>query len=185
MRRVRGGCGLIPARAGTTLYVPRLGVSVGAHPRSRGDHTCTAVRRRGFVGSSPLARGPRYHYSRGARPCGLIPARAGTTRWSLFCGLVYRAHPRSRGDHLSHAVTRFQVVGSSPLARGPQCTPAGLLQARGLIPARAGTTKYSTEPNVYRGAHPRSRGDHSQISSSRWRPWGSSPLARGPPVLHA
>ena len=50
--------GLIPARAGTTASVRMNSTSIGAHPRSRGDHSssCPSVATR--EGSSPLARGP-------------------------------------------------------------------------------------------------------------------------------
>ena len=54
-----------------------------------------------------------------------------------------------------------------------------LIYALGLIPARAGNT-YPVLPNRnYTGAHPRSRGEHSKISSWWTVSTGSSPLARG------
>ena len=51
--------------------------------------------------------------------------------------------------------------------------------ARGLIPARAGNTpKYGSPVHMHR-AHPRSRGEHENYHSRRYRVQGSSPLARG------
>ena len=52
--------GLIPARAGTTDACPCLGFLSRAHPRSRGDHTASARANSSGLGSSPLARGPRF-----------------------------------------------------------------------------------------------------------------------------
>ena len=52
--------GLIPARAGTTIAVFRHIAVSWAHPRSRGDHQLGADIMAYQLGSSPLARGPRF-----------------------------------------------------------------------------------------------------------------------------
>ena len=74
-------------------------------------------------------------------------------------------------------------MGSSPLARGPRSMARFGDIVLGLIPARAGTTirrlPYPPRPR----AHPRSRGDHFQISRQNSTVSGSSPLARGPPPV--
>ena len=49
--------GLIPARAGNTVYASWVPRKFRAHPRSRGEHGAQAARAAGEVGSSPLARG--------------------------------------------------------------------------------------------------------------------------------
>ena len=49
--------GLIPARAGNTNAESELFITVGAHPRSRGEHSWSYQRPGHAVGSSPLARG--------------------------------------------------------------------------------------------------------------------------------
>ena len=70
-------------------------------------------------------------------------------------------------------------AGSSPLARGTPYLGAHVLQARGLIPARAGNTpapRYAARP-IW--AHPRSRGEHVVFMVSHSPAAGSSPLARG------
>ena len=92
-------CGIIPARAGFTSPPPRRGRRHGIiparagftppptsrpifgtdHPRSRGVYVCGIVCVRGYVGSSPLARGLRVFcvsFQGGGR---IIPARAGFT----------------------------------------------------------------------------------------------------------
>ena len=91
--------GLIPARAGNTVLRSSSPHRVGAHPRSRGEHTRIVTLHALATGSSPLARGtPRLPWTRRWR-CGLIPARAGNTgAWSWSRSNSW-AHPRSRGEH--------------------------------------------------------------------------------------
>ena len=120
--RVPMRSGLIPARAGTTHLPERKSKMSRAHPRSRGDHLRGGAVVACGEGSSPLARGPLGdgHYQDRRR--GLIPARAGTTQHHAYNVLedyrliparagttpqfnrfrcLSRAHPRSRGDHVS------------------------------------------------------------------------------------
>ena len=91
---------------------------------------------------------------------GLIPARAGNTDAVLPLTSYLRAHPRSRGEHLTMPSTAGVASGSSPLARG---TPSHRLRRGfpcGLIPARAGNTLRGLGYAAVRRAHPRSRGEH-------------------------
>ena len=113
--------GLIPARAGNTSPVALLLCELRAHPRSRGEHPPVMVSVGSWVGSSPLARGTLNGFCRPLLTTGLIPARAGNTKSSLIFRESLRAHPRSRGEHLSKDWHRAIAAGSSPLARG---TPA-------------------------------------------------------------
>ena len=110
--------GLIPARAGNTPLLNLPFSRVRAHPRSRGEHVLLVSRQNGKSGSSPLARGTRYSGRAGAIPRGLIPARAGNTRITRICSWPAWAHPRSRGEHLYNEDGDFDLLGSSPLARG-------------------------------------------------------------------
>ena len=133
--------GLIPARAGTTCP-PRVGwYSRRAHPRSRGDHCTITPPPPRIPGSSPLARGPHVAALSHVGVAGLIPARAGTTLGRGGLSSHLGAHPRSRGDHHIQTDNAFFGSGSSPLARGPPRWLRGRPPARGLIPARAGTTR--------------------------------------------
>ena len=131
-----------------------------AHPRSRGDHMESPLKSQASLGSSPLARGPPLLANGDVWPHGLIPARAGTTAGG---------GGNDAGD-----------MGSSPLARGPPGPVCFRRFAPGLIPARAGTTLQPYPELGKSGAHPRSRGDHSQSRVSVRGLQGSSPLARGP-----
>ena len=110
--------GLIPARAGNTLSFRAWGLVVGAHPRSRGEHSAVSVTARWQTGSSPLARGTRYRRVTYPAASGLIPARAGNTARALPRAGHPRAHPRSRGEHVTAVAVVAAPRGSSPLARG-------------------------------------------------------------------
>ena len=118
-----GGGGLIPAHAGkTTLCGARLSPT-SAHPRSRGEnHPSVQAGMRGR-GSSPLTRGKRPRTARRIRHQRLIPAHAGKTSRSASAPGRTAAHPRSRGENGSVALSGGQVTGSSPLTRGkPTCS---------------------------------------------------------------
>ena len=181
-RRQLRGCGLIPARAGTTGDGGDVSAAGGAHPRSRGDHVTTVKIKTGAPGSSPLARGPRAHVGCEVDGAGLIPARAGTTAGLGHTKVSVWAHPRSRGDHRILRIFQHALMGSSPLARGPPRNAQAPQEQPGLIPARAGTTGGDLHVDALAGAHPRSRGDHPNSTRGAENLTGSSPLARGPPV---
>mgnify|MGYP000589932462 CR=1 FL=1 len=111
-----------------------------------------------------------------------IPARAGNTRHRLAWISLASAHPRSRGEHVGAVRLDELFRGSSPLARGkfprrPREEP-GLR----LIPARAGNITSSSSPKFSCSAHPRSRGEHTEVGDARQATEGTSPLARGTSV---
>ena len=176
------GVGLIPARAGNTSPCPALPGLRRAHPRSRGEHDRIRSAAARCVGSSPLARGTPRQPRRRAPTMRLIPARAGNTPECFDCMMRDRAHPRSRGEHGILCAALGYLSGSSPLARGTLGRFGLLSHGSGLIPARAGNTYSHPRYVVARRAHPRSRGEHNEISYTRFFAWGSSPLARGTPV---
>ena len=133
--------GLIPARAGNTLSRVVWILAIGAHPRSRGEHSVVCKSPWTSKGSSPLARGTLAARSSVLSRVGLIPARAGNTAFLRRVRARLRAHPRSRGEHAAVLCVGVILSGSSPLARG---TPANVFPHRGnngLIPARAGNTQ--------------------------------------------
>ena len=91
--------GLIPARAGSTVFRRCFCRITGAHPRSRGEHRLTRCLSVKGAGSSPLARGALLGSFNSAVQRGLIPARAGSTPGKTPSTIPSRAHPRSRGEH--------------------------------------------------------------------------------------
>ena len=151
--------GLIPAHAGSTKWA-EFSTGVGrAHPRSRGEHSCSDARRRVRHGSSPLTRGAPSQSLTGTYRTRLIPAHAGSTACAHWRAKRSRAHPRSRGEHWENVIAPVFGLGSSPLTRGARNGAGGLRAFPGLIPAHAG----STLPK----------------DSIRRRASGSSPLTRG------
>ena len=96
--------GLIPACAGNTEFWTCALTAAWAHPRSRGEHMPLLLPKLVESGSSPLARGTRLMARYGNILLGLIPARAGDTPVPRRSYTMFRAHPRSRGEHLRHAV---------------------------------------------------------------------------------
>ena len=173
--------GLIPARAGNTVWLSSCRACVWAHPRSRGEHDAQSHGDIIESGSSPLARGTRQSGAGKLTRRGLIPARAGNTGRVAVTGGVRRAHPRSRGEHRLSAHLYFDLPGSSPLARGTLTGGAPAICRVGLIPARAGNTCFRLSVRLASRAHPRSRGEHLKIWSGPPVVRGSSPLARGTP----
>ena len=95
---------------------------------------------------------------------------------------ILRAHPRSRGEHLSPVWWNSCTVGSSPLARGTRLHIERHALGHGLIPARAGNTPLCVRWACPSWAHPRSRGEHTSAAAGSSPVRGSSPLARGTQV---
>ena len=132
---------IIPARAGFTRSLARLGILRGDHPRSRGVYPVVFINSYDANGSSPLARGLRAGRgpARGHRR--IIPARAGFTGDMPDPIEIGGDHPRSRGVYLPPRASRMVMAGSSPLARGLLVFVVALALGAGIIPARAGFTR--------------------------------------------
>ena len=173
------GSRLIPARAGNTVGRSPTRWRLPAHPRSRGEHSSRDASAFPYYGSSPLARGTQGDKEDGAGADGLIPARAGNTSLSNIKFGYVPAHPRSRGEHSLPVEVAAANGGSSPLARGTRQRSGRIINARRLIPARAGNTQILWQNCPVRPAHPRSRGEHGTAAARGSHRHGSSPLARG------
>ena len=177
--RQPAGCGLIPARAGSTLWFSSMVLFYWAHPRPCGEHTVTETRENITAGSSPPVRGALASTLGLSISSGLIPARAGSTAMTIVFKLSQRAHPRPCGEHGSDHSTTRAVSGSSPPVRGAhRC--AGLVNTpAGLIPARAGSTRPCPMPLASIWAHPRPCGEHPLWRRRALPLRGSSPPVRG------
>ncbi len=152
---------------------------IPAHPRSRGEHRYDKALLGQDCGSSPLTRRtqPQPHQQRLRRR--LVPTNVGNTDSPGRTVPAGSAHPRSRGEHRGARIRIPFSPGSSPLARGAQRVPAGLLRGLRLIPACAENTSAHDPKSTAPPAHPRSRGEQwSRQSLTNARP-GSSPLVRG------
>ncbi len=89
------------------------------------------------------------------------------------------AYPRSRGEHVVDVLLNDSTNGSSPLMRGTFVSQTPRHRNARLIPARAGNTLGTCHPRGSGAAHPRSRGEHVEPSSTRLVVCGSSPLSQG------
>ena len=176
---------IIPARAGFTTRWRPGHAKPGDHPRSRGVYYSHHVTLITHLGSSPLARGLLCQRLREKVTLRIIPARAGFTNRIRVPEGTDPDHPRSRGVYPAAWMRPRGALGSSPLARGllegGRPAPAQLR----IIPARAGFTDSHSAEGLRLADHPRSRGVYCRPLHSRSAPAGSSPLARGLPVLNA
>ena len=126
-----------------------------AYPLARGEHSDRTTQNDLQQGSSPLARGTPELRGSNRGVVRLIPAHAGNTCGDDSGRRRPRAHPRSRGEHADFSTFGRGLSGSSPLARGTQCTNSPAFGKIGLIPARAGNTTVTRVPVTRSGAHPR------------------------------
>ena len=155
-------------------------------------------------GSSPHVRGALVSSFIKTIQCGIIPACAGSTlgmgNWCRFRW----DHPRMCGEHKSMAFCVGTLRGSSPHVRGALVWSCPYCGHSGIIPACAGSTRYSTTGKQGRRDHPRMCGEHGGVNNYnnptlgssphvrgapcclvRTTPsWGSSPHVRGAPVVH-
>ena len=148
-----------PACAGSTVAARFVGVSVGAYPRLRGEHTYPDTRYDYQPGLPPLARG-----ARNGVPllCGVsrpTPACAGSTPRDRACTPCRTAYPRLRGEHSQNTAVKNSTSGLPPLARGAR---------RGTVYCRS-----------LRRPTPRLRGEHSRKRNNTHHQKGLPPLARG------
>ena len=118
---------------------------------------------------------PRRHGGRS----GIIPARAGFTKWSYCRVFARKDHPRSRGVYAKDVGVHRERDGSSPLARGLRADLAAVAYVLRIIPARAGFTGIRQGVHEEKPDHPRSRGVYTPSHSASHHAPGSSPLARG------
>ena len=153
------------------------------HPRSRGVYAASRLRTTAPAGSSPLARGLRTYWSPWSVMMGIIPARAGFTTCRPRRSGRHRDHPRSRGVYVTITSVDLELWGSSPLARGLRTRWSGTREHNRIIPARAGFTCVLVLMSRTLRDHPRSRGVYHHIRVVGEVMVGSSPLARGLPVV--
>ena len=88
-----------------------------------------------------------------------------------------------RGEHELTVANCRGRKGSSPHARGAPSVPPRFAPFRGIIPACAGSTLRPQNLPAPRGDHPRMRGEHWMGHPALCGSMGSSPHARGAPVI--
>ena len=149
---------IIPARAGFT----RAGVSrfLGRrdHPRACGVYARVAACWAWASGSSPRVRGLRQKPSSRSAYSGIIPARAGFTRYRFSGASQLPDHPRACGVYDYGQPALSDDAGSSPRVRGLRRRPPGPDGGGGIIPARAGFTRRIPKNQPKTADHPRACG---------------------------
>ena len=133
--------GIIPACAGSTTACAALAVVWRDHPRVRGEHDALKGGVSGGEGSSPRARGAQELTTGRVADAGIIPACAGSTACRRASATPAWDHPRVRGEHQAGIKGVHPHMGSSPRARGALDGEGVAVDAVGIIPACAGSTR--------------------------------------------
>ena len=170
---------IIPAYAGSTALARIRPVWYSDHPRIRGEHSMTVTSIRSTDGSSPHTRGALEALDLAEHVMRIIPAYAGSTRWRAFLPRAPQDHPRIRGEHGNFTFKADSRDGSSPHTRGAPPTNGGGLHGGRIIPAYAGSTRISQDPDGASRDHPRIRGEHRYGGAAVPPAVGSSPHTRG------
>ena len=110
--------GLIPARAGKTVFDCGEVLHDGAHPRACGENLKSPPTPLPDPGSSPRVRGKPTAVFRWDSGLRLIPARAGKTRSRRRRIGRGWAHPRACGENQEFGILQVARLGSSPRVRG-------------------------------------------------------------------
>ena len=174
---------IIPARAGSTEPLTIVMHDGKDHPRSCGEHPLPSPFTRWLLGSSPLVRGALLESCQVQSEKRIIPARAGSTKIGIIAMPGLQDHPRSCGEHCTYLTVTGNRWGSSPLVRGALFPIDFRDVPEGIIPARAGSTGWTSRAAAENWDHPRSCGEHFFHHSKTPCAGGSSPLVRGAHTL--
>ena len=132
----------------------------------------------------PRMRGERPFYRPPVcRPLRFIPACAGNALMFFVAASSIAVHPRMRGERASDDGRIDDVAGSSPHARGTHWRFTWRYWRFRFIPACAGNAPENTGFPSFRAVHPRMRGERTNRGSVIIAPRGSSPHARGTPLV--
>ncbi len=176
---------IIPACAGNASSGSTGPALSTDHPRMRGERTHQWRATFAAHGSSPHARGTRGAESRGRARGRIIPACAGNAHLAQSSLCAATDHPRMRGERPEMRRFSPPMSGSSPHARG---TLAGTHhEGKGfrIIPACAGNAIPADNSFMLPSDHPRMRGERGHATRLRVCGAGSSPHARGTPIVRA
>ena len=88
------------------------------HPRGRGEQVLALWLACVYQGSPPRARGAVLFQEGHDATARITPAGAGSRQKHPVLAVLYRDHPRGRGEQKADAVRQQQELGSPPRARG-------------------------------------------------------------------
>jgi len=90
-----------------------------------------------------------------------------------------------RGENAESEIVVLACIGTSPRARGKQINVGLVVNPVGNIPACAGKTAFLTTGVQWGQEHPRVRGENEVKTHGTYDSKGTSPRARGKPLLKA
>ena len=169
----------IPAGAGNAALSFHTSGSGSVHPRGRGERCSCPRSLRGYLGSSPRARGTLQRWQVYRSRFRFIPAGAGNAEAAARQSAAAPVHPRGRGERGVLSQRCYTGGGSSPRARGTQPQLGGRLIDHRFIPAGAGNAPSSIPAAAATTVHPRGRGERGRRHDRGADQGGSSPRARG------
>ena len=171
--------GIIPARAGSRRCRTPCGHATRDHPRACGEQADVFFGQPEERGSSPRVRGADGDIWVSDYSDGIIPARAGSRSLCTRENNQHRDHPRACGEQPRRSPTSPTPAGSSPRVRGAGGNADAQNMPRGIIPARAGSSRPRRRARTCGRDHPRACGEQSSHSHLMLSPVGSSPRVRG------
>ena len=131
---------IIPADAGSTMYISSESSIRWDHPRGCGEHVLAPDVADSVSGSSPRMRGARRVTVATLPMVRIIPADAGSTCLVSGVDVIFEDHPRGCGEHSPSSIHRHNRRGSSPRMRGALMGPHPIRTELRIIPADAGST---------------------------------------------
>ena len=134
-------------------------------------------------GSSPHARGTLPRLAPTLQHLRFIPACAGNASCDSPRSCRNTVHPRMRGERHPCSIRVRPLAGSSPHARGTLVHIDLVGLQRRFIPACAGNATHGVCRNEAMPVHPRMRGERFTEMGCFTPRSGSSPHARGTPML--
>lgn len=129
---------ITPAYAGKSYIVPIFKLFHGDHPRVCGEEALKAETPAALMGSPPRMRGRGSCATHSGCARRITPAYAGKSSLMKKKFMLWRDHPRVRGEEMAIQAVTGTTDGSPPHARGREiASVAGWLQ-NGITPACAG-----------------------------------------------
>ena len=134
-------------------------------------------------GSSPHARGTLDSIDATFPIFRFIPACAGNALGQNAITDPFAVHPRMRGERARLVASVDWISGSSPHARGTHVLASVGCGTERFIPACAGNAENAINKGSVKSVHPRMRGERGGRLPNTPSPNGSSPHARGTPLM--
>ena len=131
------------------------------------------------TGSSPRVRGADVRDGQPHVVARIIPARAGSSSTRIWPSGLVEDHPRACGEQMLSLFCILLTSGSSPRVRGAAYNIYDNPTQWRIIPARAGSSSFSSLSAILSADHPRACGEQVMQLAARVYRRGSSPRVRG------